>query len=291
LRRVCNYIALSILIVLSGCNPSPSDLAQHEPSLERVFFLPEELRESSGLIIYDSLAWSFNDSGSDPVLFGIDLSDSAIRKKIYLQNARNADWEDIGQDQKTIYIGDFGNSSGSRQFLTIYLLSKDSITCQKEQYVFVDSITFTYAEQENFESVYHSTEYDCESLFSMHDSLFILTKDWVNYETSLYAFPKIPGKYELHRIGTFDSEGLVTGASYNSTEDQLAICGYAEFIPFVILMGITTVSDFFNPHIVRYDLDDYPGLQIEGIEYAGNQIFLSSENSSEIQALYHFSTN
>ena len=285
------YISISALLLLSGCNPSSSDPIPDEPKLEKVYYLPGELAETSGIIIYDSLVWTFNDSGNEPALFGIGISDSAVKKKIFLQNALNTDWEDITQDEITIYIGDIGNSSGDRDFLTIYLLSKDSITSEPVQYLSAPAITFNYAFQENFVCQYHNTEYDCEALFSMGDSLFILTKDWISQNTALFGFPKNPGHYPVETIADFDSEGLVTGASYSAEENQLAICGYDEFIPFIILMELERISDFKDPRFARYDLYDNAGLQIEGIDYDGSQICLSSELSSELQSFYHFTAN
>lgn len=285
------YFGFFFFIVSAGCSPTSPDVNPDEGKLERLFTLPEVLSETSGIIIYDSLLWTFNDSGSEPVLFGIKLSDSSLTKEIYLQNAVNIDWEDITQDEHTIYIGDIGNSSGNRELLTIYLLSKDSITPEHVQHLTVNEIIYSYADQEDFSSRYLTTEYDCEALFSMNDSLYLLTKDWLNNTTSLYSLPKIPGHYLVKKILNFDSEGLVTGATYSANEKQLAICGYYNFIPFIIMMELETIADFENLRYSRYDLLSNAGLQIEGIDYAEDQIYVTSENSIEIQALYRFSVN
>jgi hypothetical protein len=128
-----HFVQLTLIVFIFSCMPSVAKTDKPEPQLVRLFDLPKEVTETSGIVIYDSLIWTFNDSGNDPILFGLDLETGDIKKRIYLQNAVNTDWEDITQDKRSIFIADVGNNSGNREDLTIYILSKDSIRPDKMQ--------------------------------------------------------------------------------------------------------------------------------------------------------------
>lgn len=93
--------------------------------------LPRQLKENSGMILYDNLLWTFNDSDGENKIFGFDFS-GKIKKEIEVENARNIDWEDIAQDRKYVYIGDFGNNRGNRRDLKIYRIKKKDISKKKE---------------------------------------------------------------------------------------------------------------------------------------------------------------
>ena len=116
--------------------------------LEKVFDLPAELSESSGIILYDSLLWSFNDNGGEAEIFGVHLTTGMISKTIEISNGKNKDWEDIAQNQDYIFIGDFGNNDGSRKDLRIYMIPKKSITNQKHQQTDALMIDFSSKNQE-----------------------------------------------------------------------------------------------------------------------------------------------
>ncbi len=280
-----------IATALAGCSQLNNDLNTLEGKIEKIFDLPDQLTESSGIIIIDSLVWSFNDSGNEPLLIGVSLLDGHIVKKVFLQNADNNDWEDITQDTLNIYIGDIGNISGNRKNLAIYILSKDSIDVESYQTHTVEKITFSYEDQDDFTRQYHATKYDCEALFNLGDSIFLMTKDWIHNHTSVYWLPKLPGDYVAKKIYEFDSEGLVTGASYRADTRQLILCGYSDYIPFVTKINLEHITDLPDLRIKRYELITDPGVQIEGVACNGNQIYLSSENSIEKQALYRFVIN
>ena len=65
--------------------------------------LPNKLKESSGLIYYDNLFWTINDSNGEPELYGISTNTGKIKRTIKLINATNYDWEALTQDSSYIY--------------------------------------------------------------------------------------------------------------------------------------------------------------------------------------------
>ena len=76
--------------------------------------LPAALSETSGLIYYNGLFWTHNDSGGEPKIYGIDTLKGKIIQTIHL-NASHKDWEDIAQDDDYIFIGDFGSSFSDQE--------------------------------------------------------------------------------------------------------------------------------------------------------------------------------
>ena len=72
--------------------------------------------EASGLAASrrtDSLLWTHNDSGGDPVLFALG-TDGALRGKVRLEGIVNEDWEDIASAEidgkPVLLVGDIGDN-------------------------------------------------------------------------------------------------------------------------------------------------------------------------------------
>jgi hypothetical protein len=281
-----NFVGFS-LIALSACsqmNPKKGKISAF--SLEKVFDLPVEVVESSGIIFYDSLLWTFNDGGHDPILYCLDIKMGEIRKEIYLSEAKNVDWEDITQDASSIYLGDIGNNWGNRKDLCVYKISKSGINLKKDKVIKVHKINYSYPDQINFSYHYDDSPYDCEAMVCSGDSLLLFTKNWKTHHSVIYSIPIYPGNYVAHRICEIDSKGLVTGAVYDPVTEKLAICGHKNHIPFVM---ISKVNNFLNPHkkdFELFEMKDLIGVRIEGIAFFNNSIYLSSEKSTAAPALY-----
>lgn len=273
--------------ILAGCTEIPLDDLPNSKGITKVFDLPSELSETSGIIIYDSLVWTFNDSGHSSTLYGLDMITGAIKKRIII-NATNIDWEDIAQDSDYIYLGDFGNNLGSRGNLCIYVLSKDSINDLAEQTLNVERINFHYEDQVDFSEQLEANAFDCEALFSLGDSLYIFTKNWQADLSTLYRIPKIKGSYKALKVRTFESDGLITGADYNPESRELVLCGYKQYIPYVILFRGVENLNLYNTPKSRTDFFNHFGLQVEGVTIKNSIIYLSAENSMETQAFFSF---
>lgn len=255
---------------------------------EKVFDLPGQLSESSGIILYDSLLWSFNDSGGESAIYGINLTTGMISRTIEISNGKNKDWEDIAQNKDYIYIGDFGNNDGSREDLRIYLIPKKAITNQKLQLTDALMIDFSYEDQEDFTPAMFANQYDCEAMVATDDSLYLFTKDWLNLQTSIYSLPSSNGKYKAKHIGDFESEGLVTGADFDHQEKRFVLCGYNLFYPFIVV--VSNIDDL--KVVKRIEIEEISGLQIEGIAYIHhNRFYTTNEKSTEPQALYQIILN
>jgi len=240
--------------------------------------IPSEVQESSGLILYNNLLWTFNDSGGENKLFGLNFSGEIVRI-ITVKNGTNVDWEDIAQDDQYVYIGDFGNNNGDRKDLKIYKIKKSEM--DSGDIVTASKIDFSYAEQKDFSSNPLNTPFDCEAITNYNGNLFIFTKNWVDETTSVYQIPKNEGDYVLSFIDTFNVNGLVTGADISPDEKTLALVGYKDFKPIVWLFSDITEQNFLGGKEIYMKLDEIYSAQTEGICFKGNDtLLISNEHTS-----------
>lgn len=233
------------------------------------FALPSILSESSGVIYFNNKLITHNDSGGENALYEVDVVSGLVTRTITISNATNVDWEDITQDETSIYIGDIGNnSSGNRTDLKIYKISKsdylsmDSVTAETISFSYSDQIEFTASGSNN-------TEWDAEALVSFDDTtLMVFSKNWINGVTKGYVVSKTPGTYALTPLATtLNSLGLITGGTYNASNKKLLLVGYTNVLsPFVWECEGFKGNDVFSGVNTQTALPDSFGLeQIEAI--------------------------
>lgn len=276
---------LSIFILLVSCNlkakkKSPTLILPPETMSLQVIpepfiqKLPSELNENSGLIFFDGLLWTFNDSGGKNLVYGFDLN-GEIQKTVEIENAENVDWEEIAQDEKHVYIGDFGNNNGNRKDLKIYKIDKDDLT-KKGDKVEAEIIEIEYANQKDFAFGMQVTEFDCEAMAELDDHLYLFSKDWKNQYTTVYKVPKKKGKYNIEPLEKFNINGLVTGADFSPDKTRLAIVGYRDYTPFLWVFSGYENDQFFTGEKSFIQMDSIHNAQTEGICFLNNDILLIS---------------
>lgn len=240
------------------------------------FPLDDVLSETSGLIYWNDMLWTHNDS-DDTILYKLNPETGAISGNISLEPQENIDWEAISQDEDYVYVGDFGNNAnGNRTDLKIIRVSKVSIL---NGFPEMDIINFTYEGQKEFTPKGpNNTNYDCEAFIITDDGIFLFTKEWISNETRVYKLPKMPGAYEAKVQAKYNIEGLVTGAVYKKEERIIALSGYNRFLqPFVFILYDFTGDDFFGANKRKLDID-LPFYQVEAITTQdGLNYFISNE--------------
>lgn len=243
--------------------------------------LPEEVHETSGLFYHNGRLWTHNDSGGQPILYGLDTTTFEVVQRLTLVNAKNKDWEDVCTDGETVYVGDFGNNKGKRTNLRIYLFPLSAIPSEGDAEITVDSIRFSFGDQTNFVYEKHHHDFDCEAMFAAGENLYLFSKGWATGTTRLYRLSKTPGTRVAEVVNGFDSQGLITGADYDAENGILAIVGYVNnvWLPFLYL-----IYDFddmgTNLPNRRFELHNYLGHQTEGIcFYAPGRCYLTCETS------------
>ena len=267
------------------------------------FVLPSEVEETSGLIFLNGKIITHNDSGDDPNLYEIDTISGTISRIINITNATHIDWEDISQDNTYIYIADIGNNNGDRDNLIIYKILKSDFISSTS--VTAEQITFSYEDQTDFTSQPNNSNFDAEAIAVYQENIFIFSKNWVDFKTNAYVIPTATGNYSAEKVSSYDSQGLITGVSYNASTDGFLFCGYNNtLIPFLLYVGHDRPSslDIFGGIPTKIDLIDSifleQGSQIEGItffedsKYYISREFFSTNNGAVTfefpQKLYEF---
>lgn len=244
-----------------------------------------DLDENSGLIFYNNNIITFNDSGGEANLYEINASTGNITRTVTITNATNVDWEDITQDASYIYIGDIGNNNGNRTDLKIYKIAKTDYNGSDDIAV-AEIISYSYADQLDFNSNPNNTNWDAEGLISYGEQLLIFSKNWVDNRVNVYSIPKTNGTYSALLESSYNTNGLITSAEISLNENIIYLIGYSNSqAPFMYTIhGIPNNSlDIFSGIISEKVSNIVPlGNQVEAIalfEITPNQhrLYISNE--------------
>ena len=246
--------------------------------------LPRAVNETSGLVFFNGMLWTINDSNNPAEIYQLDTVTGAILRTMVVSNAVNTDWEAITHDGSNLYIGDFGNNSGNRTDLQILKIQKTDILNSENDTVEAGFIHFSYQDQISLIQELNNNNFDCEAFFYYNDSLYLFTKNWSDLETKCYIVPSDTGTYTIAPAGRFDADGLITDASVNA-QGNIILLGYKnvkrqKWECFCWLFRMDDSGICFNGSKIRIGLGSAWHLgQTEGIFLdADNTVWLSSES-------------
>jgi hypothetical protein len=243
--------------------------------------------ESSGIVLSDGYIFTINDSGNSSIFYKVNPLDGSLVQSISVTNYDNKDWEDITADSNYIYIGDFGNNSGIRTDLRVLKISKSQFINDTTSAVSVtaEAIEFSYTEQTSFISS-NTHNFDCESIISKGDNLYLFTKNRGDNNTRAYKLSKVPGQYSLTTIASYQLNGLVTGGDYNAQTNELVLIGYAASShtnSFVYMFSNFTDDSFFSADVTNKVIGNATNdWQTEAIAFGstdGENLFISCEST------------
>ena len=266
-------ILMGLVVCLSGLGP-----LRAQEDLRLLGNLPEIVSETSGLLVIGPQIITHNDSGNEPLLYYLDTVNLEIQRQVRVEGVLNTDWEDLAEDTDYVYIGDFGNTRGTRTDLAIYRVAKQDLAAGNTS-VTADRIGYTYEDQMDFSGTTNS-DWDAEALVVRGDSLIVFTKQWQGNGTVAYRIPKSPGDHLALRSGAYAAGGLITGATPRPGGGY-ALLGYTSVLqPFLI--EVPQTNDTFNfPPETRRQLLDIGFGQAEGITAdASGRFFVSTESFS-----------
>ena len=246
--------------------------------------------ESSGLVYTDGVLWTHNDSGNQSDIFKLDTATGALLQKVSVVNFANVDWEDITADSNYIYVGDFGNNNGTRIDLKVIKIAKSQLTSTASVItITAQAINFSYSDQTSFTSN-STTNFDCESVISIGNSLYLFTKDRGDFQTRVYKLSKTPGTYTISPYTSYNVNGKITGADYNQQKNEVALIGYmaSSKNSFIYFLNNFSGDLFFSGNKRRVEIGNATqDWQTEGITYASpNELFISCETSYTPATLY-----
>lgn len=279
MKNALSFIFLCLLF----SNVSAQQLAL-ETSLDAI------VNETSGLLFLNNTLITHNDSATTNQLFDVDISTGLVTRTVTITNATNVDWEDLTHDDTYIYIGDFGNYQGDRTDLKIYRISIADYF--NNTLVTADIINFSYSNQTDFSPSPLATNFDAEGLIHFNDMLYVFSKNWLDGKTNIYQLPKIPGTYNISMVDTIESQGLVSGATYNTLDGSIIICGYGVNGPYLIHLTAFHSGLFSNGNTIKTSVSvpsNY-STQIEAIiPINATEYYVSAEeNSTDASGLYSF---
>ena len=236
--------------------------------------LSKKLDETSGLEIINKQLVTINDSGNDPVLFYINESGNILDER-KLNCCKNNDWESLAADSDYVYIADFGNNYDTRKNLSIIKIPIDKSSNENPEI-----INFLYPEQKKFKRIYRRSEYDAEALISFGDILLIFTKNKRKKITEIYSLPKNGGNFKAQKIGSLNTESIVTGADYDKKTNTLVLTSTINFDEYYILV----INDFsLNNKDHKINMYEIPigKTQVEAIKIIDeNRFWITSEDES-----------
>lgn len=251
-------------------------------NVQVMFNLPNTLNESSGAIFFNDKIITHNDSGNENKLYELDTISGLVTRTVTVTNATNIDWEDIAQDETSIYIGDIGNNNGDRTNLKVYKINKSDYLSSTS--VIAAIINFNYSDQVDFTPKPNNTEWDAEALISIDtNNLILFTKNWVNGTTKAYSIPKTSGTFSVNPLPTtLSSGGRITGATYNPVTKKIYSVGYNPTLqPFIWVCENFTNDDVFSGTNTQTFLSSLGFEQAEAITYIDyNRYFITSESFS-----------
>ena len=242
--------------------------ASYSQKLTKDISLSKLIDETSGLEIIDNQFITHNDSGGDPKLYYLDKKGKIVFERI-LNGAKNNDWEDITRDEEYLYVANMGNNLDNRKNLSIFKVPIDTSNDQ------VEVIEFNYPEQVKFITLEKSSQYDAEGLITIDENLIIFTKNKLKKITEIYTLPKKAGTYEAKKIGSLNTQSIITGADYDSKTKLLALTGSLSFKgdKYYILR----IKNFDPNNNINYKIDMYEipleKTQVESIKIIDKNTF------------------
>jgi hypothetical protein len=262
-QSIVKCLVLFLILTSSQCEES-------NEAVRKVMDIPSAAKETSGLGMDDSYIFTHNDSGDGPFVYVLDTIKNNISQRVQLIGAKNVDWEDMAVDAGKLYIADTGDNTSNRFMNSVYIVDIDSFSTSGVSLRDYEKIDFTFRSKKD-----KKKKVNCEAMTVVRDTIYFLSKD--AKETDVYMLP--PGSDEAEKIGDIKLPFEVT-ACCQIDEDTFAISGYEKltdtyYISDVVILTIDELSSWRG--VEWKSLDLRLKAQVEGIDYNGGQLFITSE--------------
>ena len=236
------------------------------------FNLSKILDETSGLEMIDNTLVTINDSGNEPILYFMNQKGKIVSKR-KVSGFKNTDWEDITKDEEFIYVADMGNNYDTRRDLSIIKIPINENSKQN-----IAEIKFNYPEQVDFK-FNRKSRFDAEALITLGNSLIIFTKNRASKTTDIYKLPKTPGTFRAKKIGSLNTQSIVTGADFDPKTQTLALTSTIDFNNYyVLIVENFSINKSENSNIDMFEIP-IGKCQVESIKFIDSKTFwISSED-------------
>lgn len=181
------------------------------------------------------LFWTLGDSGNPPRIYPVRASGATWHNRekpgeqgVLLEGAKNVDWEDIAftADGRLI-VADVGNNANARRDQTLYVIAEPQPDATSAPVLHKYLVRFP--DQKAYPSPADDFNFDCEALFTVGNTIFLLTKHRSDTLTKLYRLdnPQPGAVNVLTLTGKFEARGLVTAADCSADGKRLAVLTYS----------------------------------------------------------------
>ncbi|MDD4746081.1 MAG: hypothetical protein PHW19_02250 [Salinivirgaceae bacterium] len=274
------YLFLVIIVTTVSCKQSSTVDRGPVLKTELIAELESEVCETSALVFHDSFLYTVNDSGGEPIIYKLDTASNKITSQIYVSDVENIDWEALATNDTHFFIGDFGNNRGRRTDLSVFFFDKNNLDNES---VSVEKIAFSYADWYEPAGGVHSTQFDAEAMLAFNDTIWIFTKCWEKYNTTIYKLPIEKGSFVLQPWISLDVDGLITAACHGLEKQEIWLTGYKEYEAFLWKLKYDDRLQTVQIEN-RWFLETPDSIQNEGLCFVNNELWISSEESKSAPA-------
>lgn len=194
-------------------------------------------KENSGIVRsrqFPDTFWVENDSGDEPKIYAIhrdgkDYGDERYPEQAgtLIGGAINVDWEDITVDASGhVIVADLGNNGNDRRDLVLYYIDEPAPGAGRT--TFKKKVFVRYPDQAAFPAPQDNFNFDCVAVFTVGDTLHLLSKNRSDTNTTLYRLdnPKTEETNVLTKLGTFTIGGQAVGADCSADGNRLVVITY-----------------------------------------------------------------
>ena len=195
-RRTFHRVAGMVYLGLAGCGSPDADrpdkyslalIGGAAPAAECEVTaysraLPADVRETSGLALSpgtEGLLWTHNDSGNEPILFGLDES-GRIVARVQVEGASFEDWEDLAvtrcPEGNCLLLADVGDNHARRDQAVVHVVAEPGRGDRSVPVV------------RSLRAAYPDRAQDAEAVFAHGGDVFVVTKGR-HGPIALYQFP------------------------------------------------------------------------------------------------------
>ncbi len=255
------------------------------------------VNEASGLASSrgnPGLLWVHNDSGNSAILFVLDAVGNLVRRYVPTGVA-NWDWEALGigpgprAGQTYLYIGDIGDNSVSRDFITVYRVPEPSVKPGKGKPAL--GISGSVALQMQYPDGVH----DAEALFvdPENSDIYIVTKNFGTGVSGIYRYPAPHDESStvvLEKIKSITLPGnaierAVTGADISPDGREIIIRSYTRAYHWKRAKG-SSVQSAFSEDPCEVPIGPEPQGETVSFTWDGKNYVTLSETAKQPIFLY-----
>lgn len=302
MREVVRTLALSVLVggALAGCAATSVSPGSAPPSADYArpvvagHLEADDIGESSGLAASQcqDVLWTHNDSGNDPLLFGMDPGGRHLGTWL-VAGAENEDWESIASYRDpggrcSLVIGDIGDNDGDRDVVRLHRIPEPAVSAATARATAANPLRTEPVQTLTFG--YPDGSHDAETLL-VHprtSDIYLVTKERKGPAKVFRAEPNFGAAVTGVSVAEVSVpskwEGLLTDGAFSPDGTRLMLCDLRGGYELVLPDGVTEPDAIWREQPRRVDLGARP--QGEAVSYGrdGDSLFASSEGTNS--ALY-----